>query len=194
MLGIRCPDRHALSRTTPSIIRRPRCVLAPARAGSFIGAKASSDAQPQIIGSPPKAAVAGSPVTNRRSEPVSVVAAGLCQCRVALPPRFCIGTLTFGDHPVLFRGRVSPPARAISRIGSPQIRRWAVVRPFSTFLGRETKTVPIGEQSGMPGSLPQCMVQNTRSQCTDCLRQPDRRPPGVRTCYKSHRAQDRFRR
>ena len=98
-----------------------------------IGARASSDAQPQIIGSPPKAAVAGSPVTNRRSEPVSVVAAGLCQCRVALPPRFCIGTLTFGDHPVLFRGRVSPPARAISRIGSPQIRRWAVVRPFSNF-------------------------------------------------------------
>jgi hypothetical protein len=42
-----------------------------------IGAKASSDAQPQIIGSPPKAAVAGSPVTNRRGEPVSVVAAGV---------------------------------------------------------------------------------------------------------------------
>jgi hypothetical protein len=47
--------------------------------------------------STPKAAVAGSPVTNRRSEPVSVVAAAPCQCRVALPLRFCIGTLAFGN-------------------------------------------------------------------------------------------------
>jgi hypothetical protein len=29
----------------------------------------------------------------------------LRHCRVALPPRFCIGTLTFGDHPALCRGR-----------------------------------------------------------------------------------------
>ena len=43
MLGIRCPDRHALSRTTPSIIRRPRCVLAPARAGSFFDPNQSSN-------------------------------------------------------------------------------------------------------------------------------------------------------
>src|SRR5580704_8600470 len=42
----------------------------------------------------------GSPVTNRRSEPVSVLPAAPCRCRVALPPRFCMGTLTFRDHPV----------------------------------------------------------------------------------------------
>jgi hypothetical protein len=63
-------------------------------------------------------------------------------------------------HPVLCRGRVSPrPVR--SRIGSQPIRRAFARSP--AFLGRETKTVPIGEQSGMPGSLPQCMVQNTGS-------------------------------
>jgi hypothetical protein len=33
----------------------------------------------------------------------------------------------------------------------------------------ETKTVPIGEQSGIPGSLP-VHGQNTGSQCSDCLR------------------------
>jgi len=44
----------------------------------------------------------------------------------------------------------------------------------------------------MPGSLPQSMVQNTGSQCTDCSRQPDRRPPAIRTGYKSRRAQGRF--
>jgi hypothetical protein len=64
---------------------------------------------------PPKAAVAVSPVTNRSSEPVSVVAAAPCQCRVALSLRFCIVMLAFGDHPVLCRSRVSPrPARAIA--------------------------------------------------------------------------------
>jgi hypothetical protein len=36
MLGIRCPDRHALPRVTPSIMRGPRRLLPPARAGSFI--------------------------------------------------------------------------------------------------------------------------------------------------------------
>jgi hypothetical protein len=46
-------------------------------------------------------------------------AAAPCQCRVALPPRFSVGTLTFDDHPVLCRGCVSP--RAVqSRIGSPR--------------------------------------------------------------------------
>src|SRR5713226_4590222 len=80
---------------------------------------------PRHIPTLPKAAVAGSPVTNRRSEPVSVVAAAPCQCPVALPPRFCIGTLTFGDNPVLCRGPVFPPP-VRSRIGSQQIRRRAV--------------------------------------------------------------------
>ena len=37
-------DRHALRRLTSSIMRRPRRVLPPARAGSFIGASPSSGA------------------------------------------------------------------------------------------------------------------------------------------------------
>jgi len=36
MLGIGCPDRHALPRLTLSKMRRPRYALPPARAGSFI--------------------------------------------------------------------------------------------------------------------------------------------------------------
>src|SRR6516162_2483328 len=36
MLGIRCPDRHALPRITSPKTRRPRRALPPARAGSFI--------------------------------------------------------------------------------------------------------------------------------------------------------------
>jgi hypothetical protein len=103
----------------------------------------------------------------------------LCR-RAKGEPRFCIGTLKFGDHPVLCRGRVSP-GPCDPRIGSQQIRRRAVLRPFSD--GRQT--VPIREQSGMSGSLPQCMVQNTGSQCTACLRQSDRWPPAIRTGYKS---------
>src|SRR6516165_5904323 len=35
MLGIRCPDRHALPRITSLKMRRPRRALPPARAGSF---------------------------------------------------------------------------------------------------------------------------------------------------------------
>ena len=38
MLGIRCPDRHALPHITPPKTRRPRYALPPARAGSFYGA------------------------------------------------------------------------------------------------------------------------------------------------------------
>ena len=38
MLGIGCPDRHALPRITLSKMRRPRRALPPARAGSFFGA------------------------------------------------------------------------------------------------------------------------------------------------------------
>jgi hypothetical protein len=74
-----------------------------------------------------------------------------------------------------------------SRIGSQQIRGGPSFARFPTSLGRETKTEPIGEQSGMPGSLPQCMVQNTGSQCTDCLRQPDPRPPAIRTNHPERR-------
>src|SRR5262249_21823163 len=35
MLGIGCPDRHALLRFTSTKMRRPRHALPPARAGSF---------------------------------------------------------------------------------------------------------------------------------------------------------------
>jgi hypothetical protein len=38
MLGIGCPDRHALPRIISSKLRQPRRVLFPARAGSFFGA------------------------------------------------------------------------------------------------------------------------------------------------------------
>src|SRR6516225_4166574 len=37
MLGIGCPDRHALPHITPPKTRRPRYALPPARAGSFYG-------------------------------------------------------------------------------------------------------------------------------------------------------------
>jgi hypothetical protein len=41
MLGIGCPDRHALPCITSSKMRRPRRVLPPARAGSFFDPKRS---------------------------------------------------------------------------------------------------------------------------------------------------------
>jgi hypothetical protein len=41
MLGIRCPDCHALPRITSSKMRRPRRPLPPARAGSFCHPKQS---------------------------------------------------------------------------------------------------------------------------------------------------------
>jgi hypothetical protein len=43
MLGIGCPDRHALRRITPSKMHRDAC-SPPARAGSFFGAWRSFDA------------------------------------------------------------------------------------------------------------------------------------------------------
>jgi hypothetical protein len=78
---------------------------------------------------PPKQ-IAGSPVTNRRREPVSAVAAAPCQCGVALPPRFCIGSLTFGDHPLCV-GVVFPrPAHAIAHRlpANPEAGRRSPVR------------------------------------------------------------------
>jgi hypothetical protein len=43
MLGIGCPDRHALPRITSPKTRRPQPVVPPARAGSFFGAEVSSE-------------------------------------------------------------------------------------------------------------------------------------------------------
>jgi hypothetical protein len=142
---------------------------------------------------PPKAAVAGSPVTNRRSEPASVVAAAPCQCRVALPPRFCIGTLTFGDHPVLCRGRVSPgPCDFAHRLpANPEVgRRSPVLQLFSD--GRQKQCRSENNQACPVG----CHSAWSRIRAVSVLNvcQPDRRPPAIRTGYKSRRAQDRFRR
>src|SRR6516165_5639995 len=44
MLVIGCPDRHALPHITSSKMRRPRCVLPPARAGSFYHPERTSGA------------------------------------------------------------------------------------------------------------------------------------------------------
>ena len=90
------------------------------------------------------------------------------------------------------RGRVSPGlcdrASAPSKSGGgPSFAR------SPTFLGRETKTVPIGEQSACPV---RCHSAWSRIRAAVSvlivLRQPDRRPPAIRTGYKSRRAQDRF--
>src|SRR6516165_7255229 len=45
MLGIGHPDRHALPRITLSKTHQPCRALPPARAGSFVGAQAPSEAQ-----------------------------------------------------------------------------------------------------------------------------------------------------
>src|SRR6516165_4042265 len=53
MLGIGCPDRHALPHITPPKTRRPRYALPPARAGSFFGATSPSVLVLANGGSPP---------------------------------------------------------------------------------------------------------------------------------------------
>src|SRR6516225_11241801 len=57
MLGIRCPDRHALPRITSPKTRRPRRALPPARAGSFYPQKADQPFLQSIISSVPIADV-----------------------------------------------------------------------------------------------------------------------------------------
>ena len=52
MLGIGCPDRHALPRITSLKMHRPQRVLPPARAGSFIGATLSFPRVPAKVPSP----------------------------------------------------------------------------------------------------------------------------------------------
>jgi hypothetical protein len=49
MLGIGCPDRHALPRITSPKTRRPQPVVPPARAGSFFAYKQSLDGATKFI-------------------------------------------------------------------------------------------------------------------------------------------------
>ncbi len=81
---------------------------------------------------PPKAAVAGSPVTNRRSEPVSVVAAAPCQCRVAAAVLHWHADIRRSSR--LVSRSCFPPARAIAHRlpANPEAgRRSPVLQLFS---------------------------------------------------------------
>ena len=87
---------------------------------------------------PPKAAVAGSPVTNRRSEPVSVVAAAPCQCRVAAAVLHWHACIRRSSR--LVSGSCFPPASPCDRASAPS--KSGAGPSFArspTFLGRETK-------------------------------------------------------
>src|SRR5271157_4507669 len=93
MLGIRCPDRHALPRFTSSKTFPRRRALPPARAGSFIGATS------------PLAALA----TKDRNPPNEEIQTE------TLPPR--------DDSKGSFGGLTNPPPRLSSSQRPSRIRR-----------------------------------------------------------------------
>ena len=97
------------------------------------------------------------------------LAGGRPTLRRCLSDRLCADPRPSRPHPEPgCVGVVVPPARAIAYRAPSKSGAGPSFARSPTFFAPEAKTVPIGEQSGMPRLLLQCMVQNTGSQCTDC--------------------------
>jgi hypothetical protein len=110
MLVIGCPDRHALPHITSSKMRRPRCVLPPARAGSFYHPERTSGAgiKRQILSTSGANHTLGTRIGRRLSVESECGAVAVGRTYLLPPPTFCCAERPFALQQV----RVSKGFRA----------------------------------------------------------------------------------